>query len=68
MALDVGQMDINTIYGMSIGWEKGQLAGSQYLPWYLHTQYTGERAKGHSQTLMCRQAMSAVIFGSDLIE
>lgn len=46
LALDVDYMDINTMHGMTIGWEKGEVAGSQYLPWYLPTQHTGERAKG----------------------
>lgn len=56
-------MDINTVYGRTAGWEKGEVAGSQYLPCYLHTHYTGERATGCPvEPLKCRRAMSAARF------
>lgn len=31
-------MDTNTVYGMTVGWERGHVAGSQYSPWlFTHT-------------------------------
>lgn len=43
MALDVGYMDANTMYGMSVGWEKGYVAGSQYSPWLFTHAHTIHR-------------------------
>ena len=56
-------MDIDTVCGVTAGWEKENVAGSQYSPWDLHTHNTPQ-----SQISTRRQAMSAAIFGSILIE
>lgn len=44
-------------------WEAGEVAGWQYVPRYVHTQYTA-----NSPIISCRRATSAAIFGSNLIE
>lgn len=65
MALDVGLMDINTVHDVTVGWVMGSIAGSQYLPWYLHTHKALERGLKSAQlNHKCRQAMSELIFGS----
>lgn len=68
MALDVDLMDINTVHDVTVGLVMGSVAGFTVFT-VVFTHNTLERGlKSARLNHKCRQAMSALIFGSNSIE
>ena len=58
-------MDIDTVCGVTAGWEKENVAGSQYSPWDLHTHTIHRRVKSQREDRQCQRRYLAAFWLSD---